>query len=142
MDAADRAGRPRRGVLAVQRSRQWGGAGHRSVAGAGSGGLYVRPFELECPNDEQWSQINDFVDLSSGIAADAAEAVRRSVSGIDPDDIVSERRSGYPEADDDETTTVAVSRDGRVVAIFGLTLAHDGRWLINGSQGCASVGIS
>jgi hypothetical protein len=104
-------------------------------------GLYVPPAELECQGSLQWSEIRNFMDLSSGIAADPAEAVRRSVTGLEPDDVVSEHRSGYPDADID-TTTVTVSRGGRVVAIFGLSLAEDGRWLVNGGEGCASAELS
>ena len=33
-----------------------------------------------------------------------------------------------------------VGRDGRAVALFGVSLADDGQWLVNGGQGCASVG--
>jgi hypothetical protein len=90
----------------------------------------------------QWSEIRDFIDLSSGIDADPAETVRRSIRGFEPGDVVSEHRSGYPEAQDEGTTTVTVSRDGRIVAIFGLSVADDSRWLVNGGQGCASVTIT
>lgn len=62
--------------------------------------------------------------------------------GVEPGDVVSEHRSGYPEAEDEGATTATVSRDGRIVAIFGLSLADDGRWLVNGGQGCASVTIN
>jgi hypothetical protein len=47
--------------------------------------LYVPPAELDCPGEMQWAQINDFLDLSSGIAADPAEAVRRSISAVAAD---------------------------------------------------------
>jgi hypothetical protein len=105
-------------------------------------GLYVPPAELECQGSLQWSEIRDFIDLSSGIDADPAETVRRSIRGFEPGDVVSEHRSGYPEAQDEGTTTVTVSRDGRIVAIFGLSVADDSRWLVNGGQGCASVTIT
>lgn len=104
-------------------------------------GLYVAPFELECPSDEQWSEISDVARPTSGIAHDPVEAVRRSSTDLEPGDVVSEHRSGYPQADV-EGTTVTRSRDGRVVAIFSLSLAGDDRWLINGGRGCANIGIS
>jgi hypothetical protein len=103
--------------------------------------LYVAPAELECQGDEQWASILDFQDSSSGIAADPVDAVRRSISGLESDDVISLHRSGYPEAGDQDGLTVVVSRDERAVTIFGLTLGDDGRWLINGGRGCASVGI-
>jgi hypothetical protein len=104
-------------------------------------GLYVPPAELECPDNKQWSSVLDFLDMSAGIAANPVDAVRRSINGLDSGHVVSESRSGYPEADNEGGSTVVVSRDGRAVAIFELTLADDGRWLINGGRGCANVGI-
>jgi len=104
-------------------------------------GMYMAPAELECPGDARWSSILDFIDLSSGISADPVEAVRQSFGGLEPGDEVSVHRSGYPEADDEGGAKVIVRRDGQSVAIFGLTLADDGRWLLNGGQGCASVAV-
>jgi hypothetical protein len=96
-------------------------------------GTYVAPAQLECPGDEQWSSIYDFIDLSTGISADPVQSVRESVKGLEPADDVSVHRSGYPEADNEGGATVVLRREDRLVAIFGLTLADDGRWLLHGS---------
>lgn len=104
-------------------------------------GLYVPPAELECPDDQQWATILDFIEMATGISDDPVEAVRHSIRGLDPGDVVSLTRSGYPESDTKGQGSVVVSRDGRAVAIFGVTLADDRRWLISGGRGCASDGV-
>lgn len=104
-------------------------------------GLYVAPVELECSDGMQWDTIMDFIDMTTGISDDPVEAVRQSIKGLQPGDDVSLHRSGYPDADTQGQGTVVVSRDGRAVALFGVSLADDGRWLVNGGQGCASSGV-
>jgi hypothetical protein len=104
-------------------------------------GLYVAPAELECTDGTQWAKILDFIDMTTGIADDPVDAVRQSIEGLQPGDDVSLHRSGYPEADTQGQGTVIVTRDGRAVALLGVSLADDGRWLINGGQGCASSGV-
>ncbi|MGH2591422.1 MAG: hypothetical protein ACRDGW_11590 [Actinomycetota bacterium] len=104
-------------------------------------GMYVPPAELECPDDLQWATILDFIDVTTGFSNDPVEAVRQSIRGLQPGDAISLSRSGYPAADTEGEGTVVVDRDGRAVAIFGVTLADDGRWLVSGGRGCATVGI-
>lgn len=104
-------------------------------------GLYVAPAELECSGDMQWATILDFLDMTTGISDDPVDAVRRSIEGLQPGDGVSLHRSGYPEADTEGQGSVIVNRDGRAVALFGVSMADDGQWLINGGQGCADSGV-
>lgn len=104
-------------------------------------GLYAPPAELECPDGEQWATILDVLDMTTGISDDPVEAVRQSIRGLEPGDVVSLSRSGYPDADTEGQGTVVVNRDGLAVALFRVSLADDGRWLLNGGQGCASVGV-
>jgi len=104
-------------------------------------GLYIAPAELECSNGMQWTTIMDFIDMTTGISDDPVDAVRQSLRGLQAGDVVSLHRSGYPEADTQGHGTVVVSRDGRAVALIGLSLADDGRWLLNGGQGCANSGV-
>lgn len=103
-------------------------------------GLYVWPPELACETDEQWVSVNDFFDTSSGVDADPVEAARVSLSGIEPGDVLAVRDSGYPDADD-ASTAVVVSREGRIIAIVGLSLAEDGAWYSGSARGCADAGV-
>ena len=95
--------------------------------------LYVPAPTLDC---EAWSAHGDFVSPSEGIADDPIDAARRSLSGLEEGDDVAVRPWGYPEADDEGTATVVVSRDGRAIAIVRASLADDGRWLAPNASGC------
>lgn len=103
-------------------------------------GWFVPPAELAC--GRQWSEIRDFVDLSSGLADHPVEAVRDQANGLEPSDVLEIHRAGYPEADPGKEATVVVSRDGRPVVLASLTRADDGRWLVSGGSGCADVAIN
>jgi hypothetical protein len=104
-------------------------------------GLYVPAPDLACPTDERSSTIIDFLDEAEGLSTDPIEAVRMSLSGILESDELFFGAGGYPDQDHGGGSSVAVSRDGTVVAIVDLSLGDEDRWLVAGIRACVSSGI-
>jgi hypothetical protein len=104
-------------------------------------GLYVPPPGLECPTEEQSGTTIDYLEGAEGVSADPSETVRASLSGIVDSDELFVWTGGYPEQDHHGGASVSVARDGSIVAIVGVSLADDDRWVVAGLQACVSSGI-
>lgn len=97
-----------------------------------------RPAELECSGDDLIANATpDYVYGAPGSQGQPEEVARQKLKGIEPgDEIVT---VGYPEA---EYRDVAVERDGKTLAIIGLSPTEQGGWLVGGYSACPSAGIS
>ena len=98
------------------------------------GGLWLED-RLTCPDRVIGN--TDFVEGAEGERGDLITALRRHVTGLRPDDLVT--RAGYPVTQDRE---VRVIREGRVVAVATYEPAGPDAWLLGSLAVCGSSGIS
>lgn len=97
-----------------------------------------RPTELECSGDDLIANATlDYAYGAPGSQGQPEEVARQSLKGIEPDDEIV--TVGYPDA---EYRDLAIERDGKTVAIVGLSPTEGGGWLVGGYSACPSAGIS
>lgn len=97
-------------------------------------GIYVSG-EIRCEG-MSWGSVSDFAELPLDTGPVPLEAARAAISGLRPDDEV--LYVGYPEQTE---RTVAVRRDGAVVATFSFVTFDGEEWSVAGSEGCSSSGL-
>ena len=96
-------------------------------------GLWLED-RLTCP--DRVIGITDYVEGAEGERGDLIAALRRHVTGLRADDLVT--RAGYPVS---QNRKVRVVREGRVVAVATYEPAGPDAWLLGVFAVCGSSGI-
>jgi hypothetical protein len=91
--------------------------------------------EIECTGGS-WGSTSDFAELPRDAGPVPLDVARAAIKGLQQGDEV--LYTGYPEQAE---RTVAVRRDGKIVAKFDFVTFDGDEWYVASSEGCSSSGL-